>query len=74
MLSGESASPSRCAPLQLLLECSLSKTNKQINRKEKFGGMWLAQLVEHMTLNHRVMSSSPTLGIVKVLNKDSLGE
>ena len=29
---------------------------------KKFGGTWLAQSVEHMTLDFGVVSSSPTLG------------
>ena len=34
-------------------------------------GAWLAQSVEHVTLDLGVMSSSPTLGIVKKETKTS---
>jgi len=33
------------------------------------GGTWLAELAEHVTLDLRVMSSSPTLGVELTLGK-----
>ena len=38
-------------------------------KMRKFGGAWLAQLVEHATLDLRVMSSSPTVHIEFTLKK-----
>jgi len=35
------------------------------------GGVWLAQLVEHPTLDPRVVSSSPTLGVKKRKRKET---
>jgi len=32
-------------------------------KRYKIWGTWLSQLVEHMTLDLRIMSSGPTLGI-----------
>lgn len=32
-------------------------------RKLRFRGAWLAQLVEHLTLELRILSSSPMLGV-----------
>lgn len=37
--------------------------------KEDLGGAWLAQTLEHATLDLRIMGSSPTLGIELTLNK-----
>ena len=34
------------------------------------GSAWLAQLVEHVTLNLRVLSSSPTLGVEPIIEKE----
>ena len=41
------------------------KSRKILFKKKKIEkrGAWLAQSTEHMTLNLRVMSSSPTLGV-----------
>ena len=32
-------------------------------RENNYGGAWLAQLVEHVTLDLGIVSSSPTIGI-----------
>ena len=36
---------------------------KPPSKVESLWGAWMAQLVEHVTLDLRVMSSSPTLGM-----------
>lgn len=46
---------------QALIKSKTLEKNK--NKNKPFGGAWLAQPAEHMTLGLQVVSSSITLGI-----------
>ena len=45
------------------MEVISRETEPMLEKKESSRGALLAQSLEHMTLDHGVMSSSPTLGI-----------
>jgi len=49
---------------QLTIDCYMQMlyTNLVVTTNQKPWGTWLTQLVEHASLDHRVLSSSPMLG------------